>query len=126
MNKMNAAPDRDLLFYFEHVALLAENSGMNDAFLAEVDEIIQPLAQRLQLTPVQAVLMAVFMTFVDDDNVRMSDIAGYLDCKPIPMLRYGGDIDELERRFLYKVKFEAPTPEARRSIWKAMIPTLAD
>ncbi len=31
-----------------------------------------------------------------------------------------------ERRFLYKVKFEKPTEEARASIWHAMIPELSD
>lgn len=31
-----------------------------------------------------------------------------------------------ERRFLYKVKFEKPTEEARAGIWHAMIPELSD
>ena len=31
-----------------------------------------------------------------------------------------------ERRFLYKIKFEKPTEEARASIWHAMIPDLSD
>ena len=31
-----------------------------------------------------------------------------------------------ERRFLYKIKFEKPTVEARASIWKTMIPELSD
>ena len=31
-----------------------------------------------------------------------------------------------ERRFLYKIKFEKPTVEARASIWHAMIPNLRD
>ena len=31
-----------------------------------------------------------------------------------------------ERRFLYKIKFEKPTEEARRHIWHAMIPELSD
>jgi len=31
-----------------------------------------------------------------------------------------------ERRFLYKVKFEKPTDEQRRNIWKSMMPILGD
>ena len=31
-----------------------------------------------------------------------------------------------ERRFLYKIKFEKPTEEARRHIWHSMIPELSD
>lgn len=36
-----------------------------------------------------------------------------------------GNMDKaFERRFLYKIKFEKPTLEARMSIWHEMIPTL--
>ncbi len=31
-----------------------------------------------------------------------------------------------ERRFLYKVEFSRPTEEAKRAIWRTMIPTLSD
>ena len=31
-----------------------------------------------------------------------------------------------ERRFLYKIKFEKPTEEARASIWHSMIPELSE
>ena len=31
-----------------------------------------------------------------------------------------------ERRFLYKIKFEKPSAEARASIWRTMIPELSD
>ena len=31
-----------------------------------------------------------------------------------------------ERRFLYKIKFEKPTLEARMHIWHEMIPTLSE
>ena len=31
-----------------------------------------------------------------------------------------------ERRFLFKIKFDAPTPEARKSIWLSKMPTLSD
>ena len=34
--------------------------------------------------------------------------------------------DAFERRFLYKIKFERPTVEAKQFIWKSMIPTLSD
>ncbi|MBR6035639.1 MAG: AAA family ATPase [Bacteroidaceae bacterium] len=38
-----------------------------------------------------------------------------------------GNMDKaFERRFLYKIKFEKPTLEARMSIWHEMIPTLDD
>ena len=38
-----------------------------------------------------------------------------------------GSLDSaFERRFLYKIEFEKPTPNERRHIWKAMLPELSD
>lgn len=38
-----------------------------------------------------------------------------------------GSLDPaFERRFLYKIEFEKPTPEESRHIWKAMLPDLSD
>lgn len=38
-----------------------------------------------------------------------------------------GSLDAaFERRFLYKIEFEKPSPEERRHIWKAMLPELSD
>ena len=31
-----------------------------------------------------------------------------------------------ERRFIYKIEFERPTIEAKKQIWKSMIPSLSD
>lgn len=38
-----------------------------------------------------------------------------------------GSLDAaFERRFLYKIEFEKPSPEERRHIWQAMLPDLSD
>ena len=38
-----------------------------------------------------------------------------------------GNLDKaFERRFIYKIEFERPTLEAKRQIWKSMIPTLSE
>ena len=38
-----------------------------------------------------------------------------------------GSLDAaFERRFLYKIEFEKPTPNERKHIWKAMLPSLSD
>jgi len=34
--------------------------------------------------------------------------------------------DAFERRFLYKIRYEQPTAEARREIWRSMLPELSD
>lgn len=38
-----------------------------------------------------------------------------------------GSLDSaFERRFLYKIEFEKPTPNESRHIWKSMLPELTD
>ena len=50
-----------------------------------------------------------------------------LDGIMIATTNLAGNLDEaFERRFLFKVKFEKPTIEAKRSIWKDKMPSLSD
>ena len=52
---------------------------------------------------------------------EMENLDGIL----IATTNLAGNMDKaFERRFLYKIKFEKPTLEARMSIWHTMIPTL--
>ena len=52
---------------------------------------------------------------------EMENLNGIL----IATTNLAGNMDKaFERRFLYKIKFEKPTLEARMSIWHAMMPTL--
>ena len=50
-----------------------------------------------------------------------------LDGIMIATTNLAGNLDEaFERRFLFKVKFDKPTIEAKRSIWKDKMPALSD
>ncbi|MBR5039001.1 MAG: AAA family ATPase, partial [Prevotella sp.] len=54
---------------------------------------------------------------------EMENLDGIL----IATTNLAGNMDKaFERRFLYKIKFEQPTLEARMSIWHTMIPTLEE
>ncbi len=54
---------------------------------------------------------------------EMENLDGIL----IATTNLAGNMDKaFERRFLYKIKFEKPTLEARMSIWHTMIPTLEE
>ncbi len=54
---------------------------------------------------------------------EMENLDGIL----IATTNLAGNMDKaFERRFLYKIKFERPTLEARMSIWHTMIPTLEE
>ncbi len=54
---------------------------------------------------------------------EMENLDGIL----IATTNLAGNMDKaFERRFLYKIKFEKPTLEARMSIWQTMMPTLEE
>ena len=54
---------------------------------------------------------------------EMENLDGIL----IATTNLAGNMDKaFERRFLYKIKFEKPTLEARMNIWHTMIPTLEE
>ena len=54
---------------------------------------------------------------------EMENLDGIL----IATTNLAGNMDKaFERRFLYKIKFEKPTLEARMSIWHTMMPTLEE
>ena len=54
---------------------------------------------------------------------EMEDLDGIL----IATTNLASNLDKaFERRFLYKVRFEKPTLEARKLIWKAMMPSLSE
>ncbi len=54
---------------------------------------------------------------------EMEDLEGIL----IATTNLTANLDKaFERRFLYKIKFEKPSQEAKRQIWKAMMPELSE
>ena len=53
----------------------------------------------------------------------MEDLEGIL----IATTNLTANLDKaFERRFLYKIKFEKPSQEAKKQIWKAMMPELSE
>ena len=54
---------------------------------------------------------------------EMEDLEGIL----IATTNLTANLDKaFERRFLYKIKFEKPSQEAKKQIWKAMMPELSE
>ena len=67
------------------------------------------------------------VTEADTCTVRTETVFwGYCSCM-IATTNLQQNMDKaFERRFLYKIKFEKPTEEARASIWHSMIPELSE
>ena len=71
----------------------------------EVEPFIKEQARRLGLTPIQALLLSVFVNQSDDTRICYKDIARHFDVRPISIIAIADVIDSLvERGVLIKRK----------------------
>ena len=90
--------DMNLLEAMEHIVALAKGSELSDEFYNKADEYICFVADKLQLSKLQSVMLALFIDKSDSRNILASDIAEFLQCTTIQIIKYMNDIDELVRR----------------------------
>ena len=90
--------DMNLLEAMEHIVALAKGSELNDEFYNKADEYICFIADKLQLSKEQSVMLSLFVNNSDECNIVISDIAKFLHCNTIRVLKYMSNIDELVRR----------------------------
>ena len=88
----------DLLTAVEKIVEMAENSKMSKEFFEKADRFISYVSDKMDLTKVQSVFMALFIDWSDERKIRTSEFGDYLDCGTTRMLRYSSDIDVLEQR----------------------------
>lgn len=93
----NARP-RSILEAFEYIVELAESSNLNEEFFTKADRQIKYAARKLKLTPMQTVLLSLFVDKSEDSRILMSEIAGYTGCRTTKILRLSADIDVLESK----------------------------
>lgn len=99
--KPTPAPKRlNLLTAIEQIVERSANSGLSDDFFKEARRYISHVARKLSLTPMQAVLFSYFVDKSDDCRIRISEMASHFGCRMVRIIRYMGDLDELERRKL--------------------------
>ena len=55
-------------------------------------------ARKLKLTPMQTVLLAMFVDRSEDSRIMISDIAKYAGCRTTKILRLSDEIDVLEKK----------------------------
>ena len=90
--------DMNLLEAMEHIVALAKGSGLSDEFYNKTDEYICFIADKLQLSKEQSVMLSLFVDNSDSRNILASDIAEFLQCTTIQIIKCMNDIDELVRR----------------------------
>lgn len=96
----NAKP-KSILESFEYIVELAEDSNLDNDFLEKAAKHIKYASRKLKLTPMQVVLLAMFVDRSEDNRIMISDIAKYAGCRTTKILRLSDDIDTLEsQRYL--------------------------
>ncbi len=92
---------KSVLEAFEYIVELAENSNLNDEFFERAGKHIRYAARKIKLTPMQTVLLALFVDRSEDRSIRLSEIANYVGCRTTKILRISKEIDILEdKRYL--------------------------
>ena len=92
------AKSKSLLESFEYIVELAENSNLGDDFFEKASAHIKYAVRRLKLTPMQIVLLSMFVDRSEDSRIMISEIAEYTGCRTTKILRLYNDIDILEEK----------------------------
>ena len=95
---MAARKQMDLLTAVEQIVEKAKGTGLSSDFYRKADRPIKYMAEKMELTKEQSVMMALFVDNSSDTSISISDFGKFLDCRTTRILRYMSDIDVLEKR----------------------------
>ena len=94
-----------LISAFEQIVVLSEESKLDEDFFVAASTYIDYISERLNLSVIQVVLLALFLNQSDDRDIELKDIASYIGLKTISVLKYACELEELEKReYIYSTK----------------------
>lgn len=100
---------------FEHIVELAEDSNLDDVYFNKASDYIRYASRKLALSPMQTVLLALFVDRSENNRILISEIASYAGCRTTKILRLSSEIDVLENkhylrasRSLNKLSYRVP------------------
>ena len=89
---------KSVLEAFEHIVELAKDSNLDDKFFDNASACIRYASRKLALSPMQTVLLALFVDRSEDNRILISEIASYAGCRTTKILRLSSEIDVLENK----------------------------
>lgn len=89
---------KNVLEVFEHIVELAEDTNLNNDYFDNASAYIRYASRKLALSPMQTVLLALFVDRSEDNCIRISEIASYVGCRTTKILRLSSKIDTLESK----------------------------
>ena len=97
--KKKTTKKMDLLTAVEKIVELSRDSKLEPEFFKKAARPIKLLAERMELTKEQAVMMSLFID-KSNDTIRMSDLSDHFQCSTTRVIRLMKGVDELECRGL--------------------------
>ena len=104
---------RDLLYHMEKLVELLKDSELSKEFYKKAATHIKYVSKKLDLTQEQSVFISLFIDKSDDQRIYISELAEYMKCRTVRIIRYMPDIDELERRELIRCSRSDRRPSYR-------------
>ena len=93
---------------FEQVLKSSFQSELSPEYLQEAEIPLKYLADKFQITPVQAVFLSIILEH-DLDGLFFKDISRHLNCSNISLLSKSSELDELvNRKFIWKGRLDRP------------------
>ena len=86
----------------EQIAINAKDSALCEKFYKQNTKQILCIAQRLQISEREAVILAVLANFYNEWN-SISDLAHYVDCHRLHMLYYAAELESLRKKCYVKL-----------------------
>jgi hypothetical protein len=99
-NQTKNAGQNDLLSAMNNIRILMEQQGLSDVFFANARWQLEAVAGPLNITPVQAAFLALFLEYSGTEKASLNGLANTLKCGRVEALRYLSDLEELERKHL--------------------------
>ena len=98
--RMRPIPEKDLTMMncIERIVEVVSGEALSQSSLRRAQRYAQYVAERQEITPMQAVFMAFFVNEGEDGCMSISDLGKELMCRNIRILSHQADIDELVRR----------------------------
>ena len=106
-NRHTADPSTPtMLDHIERIVKEAKGSQLSDTFFSSIQDSLAAVAEVMEITPIQALFLALFVNNYDDDRICIGSFAYYLNCEKIQIIHFMNEIDGLERRKLIRCRRE--------------------
>lgn len=90
---------KNVLEAFEHIVELAQDTNLSTDYFDNASAYIRYASRKLALSPMQTVLLALFVDRSENNSILISEIASYVGCRTTKILRLSSEIDVLENKY---------------------------